>query len=231
MKNTLLAFFIVLAAGLSSCTTTSPSSSLSAMEPSPTLVESRSVKQTLTITIKQPPDEYPNQVELCKIEAVLSEQSLDPEQEPIIVSSPSVTGMTGEAHTMGVTGSEVEKYASTIKLRVGDGYQESIAEGYGIRLIISATPEGDNFRVEGVFFLRTKDRELLIPISGLFRNGEPTIAYERTEHFGANAEAELSRPSFERTHVRENMGGEPVDSSLFSGVFAPSADGLDDFRR
>ncbi len=231
MKSISLAFCILLAAGLTSCTTSSSSSSYSSSSSSATAqpsasVESRSVKQTLTITIEQPPDEYPDQVELCKITAVLSEQSLDPEQEPIIVSSPSVTALTGEPTVMGVTESEVEKYASTIKLRVGDGYQESIAEGYGIRLIISATPEEDNFRAEGVFFLRTKDREQLIPISGLFPNGEPTIAYERTEHFGANAEAELNKPSYERTHFRENNGikGEPIESSLFSGVLAPTID-------
>lgn len=215
MKRTLLAFCIVLVAGLTSCTTTSSPSSSSATEPSPTLLESRSVKQTLTITIKQPPDEYPDQVESYKLEAVLFEQSLDPEQEPIIVSSPSVTTIIGEPAVMGVTANEVQKYASTIKLRAGDGYQEFVAEGYGIRLLISATPEGDNFRVEGAFFLRTKDREQLIPISGLFPNGEPTIAYERTEHFGANAEAELSRPSFERTHFGENIEGDPIESSLF----------------
>lgn len=233
MKSIALAFGIVLVAGLTSCTTTtsySSSSSSSSTAPPPTSIENHSVKQTLTLTIKRL-DEYPEPLEYCNITAVLSEQSLDPEQEPVILGTSGVTTMTEEPSTMGATESGDEKYASTIKLRVGDGYREFLAEGYGCRLLISATSEGDNFRAEGALFFRTKDYEQLIPISGLFPNGEPTIAYERTEHYGANAEAELSRPSDERTHFRENIGGELVDPSLFYGVFAPSADGPDDLSR
>jgi hypothetical protein len=204
MKSIMLALGVALA-GLTSCTTTSTTSTT---ETSPASIENHSVKQTLTITIT-PIDESSDQFESCKITVVLSKQSLDPEQEPVILGALGVTTMTGEWTIIGMTEKEDEKYASTIKLRVGDGYGEFVAEEYGSRLIILATPEGDNFRAEGALFFRTKDHEQLIPISGLFPNGEPTIAYERTEHFGANAEAELSRPSFERRHFGINAEEEP----------------------